>query len=113
MSKPRYAWCIAFCVFEFLMVTSCSHWQVDYLAEAKNRATQEEVSERFGPPDLAKGDLVSGKTVWTYQFRNSQVTGTKYNRTKGGPMQQSSTCTEYILTFGQDQVLREWGKRVC
>ena len=71
-----------------------------YLKSAQDRATQQEVRDRLGPPLwIVPGS--SGDTVWVYQITQ---------REKGGNNILDITgfwCDEYVLTF-DERVLRHW-----
>lgn len=82
--------------------TSCTPWRVDYLIQAINQATQDDITKRLGPPHFTRM-LDSGEEVWTYQYSGVVVGQT------GG----SSYCKEYILTFDKDKILRNWLRQNC
>jgi hypothetical protein len=81
-----------------LSLASCTPWRVGYLRSAVNQATQDDIAKRLGAPHLEKG-LTEGGSVWTYQYRRLGEYG--------------SYCTEYVLTFDGDRVLREWRGQRC
>ncbi len=70
-----------------------------YLRTAQDRATQEEVRQRLGPPTLTAATQTGG-ALWVYQIRTQQPG----NRTTAPGM----WCDEYVLTFDEQAVLRRW-----
>lgn len=70
-----------------------------YLRTAQDRATQEEVRQRLGPPTLTAATQ-TGAARWIYQIRTQQPG----NRTTAPGM----WCDEYVLTFDDHAVLRRW-----
>ncbi|MBI2880822.1 MAG: hypothetical protein HYY21_04490 [Candidatus Tectomicrobia bacterium] len=89
-----------------LALVSCTPWRDTYLTEGVNRATQDDVTKRLGPPHFQR-ELTGGGTVWTYQQQHVSFfeTGT---RTTG-----QSYCLEYVLIFDRERVLREWRTQDC
>jgi hypothetical protein len=81
-----------------LLLASCTPWRVDYLRSVANQATQDDIAKRLGAPHFEKG-LTGGGSVWTYQYR--------------GYAGDASYCTEYVLTFDEQKVLREWRRQGC
>ena len=49
-----------------LSLTACTPSRMSYLREAVNRATQDEITTKLGPPQAAK-ELTTGETVWRYE----------------------------------------------
>src|SRR5581483_8867748 len=68
-----------------------------YLRTAQDRATQEEVRQRLGPPTLTAATQ-TGEALWVYQIRTQQPG----NRMTAPGM----WCDEYVLTFDDHAVLR-------
>jgi len=90
-----------------LFLVSCLPSQWEYLVEATDRATEDEVRTRMGTPALTKA-MPDGDSVWTYRYevRSSWVG----NR---GDMVGGSPCIEYALTFDAQEILRHWVRRPC
>lgn len=88
-----------------LALLSCTPWREAYLREAVNRATQDDVTKRLGPPHSTR-ELTTGATVWTYQYRYATLS-------RGGHISGHSYCKEYILTFEREGSLREWRVQDC
>ena len=76
--------------------------RVTYFKEVVNEANQDDITKRLGPPHLVR-DLDSGEEVWVYQSRGTFI----YER------YGETVCTEYILTFDQNKILREWVRQSC
>ena len=57
-----------------LLFVGCSLFEAKetaYLREARDRATQEEVKARLGPPALIK-PATGAESIWVYQIRQEQ-----------------------------------------
>jgi hypothetical protein len=78
-----------------LGLTACTPWRMAYLRDAVDRATQDEITTRLGPPHAARA-LTNGETVWRYQSYQGDL-----------------LCLEYILRFDQAGVLRQWTRQGC
>ncbi|MGH7387814.1 MAG: hypothetical protein ACREIZ_05025 [Candidatus Methylomirabilales bacterium] len=70
-----------------------------YLRQAQDRANQEEVRARFGPPALIRS-ASPGESIWVYEIREQQA---------GSRMTAPGMwCDEYVLTFDGQGTLRRW-----
>jgi hypothetical protein len=78
-----------------LSLTACTPWRMTYLRDSVNRATQDEITTRLGPPHAARV-LTSGETMWRYQSYQGDL-----------------LCLEYILRFDQAGILRQWTRQGC
>ncbi|MGH7205264.1 MAG: hypothetical protein ACREI2_03520 [Nitrospiraceae bacterium] len=88
-----------------LAVSGCALFEgkeTTFLRSAQDRATQEEVRQRLGPPQLATSTQ-SAESVWVYQVRQQQP-GSRINA-------PGLWCDEYVLTFDSQAVLRRWTHR--
>ena len=85
-----------------LLLVGCMLFEAEemtYLRQAQDRANQEEVRERLGPPAVIKS-AEAGESLWVYQIRQEQT---------GSRMTAPGTwCDEYMLTFDSQGVLRRW-----
>lgn len=72
-----------------------------YLKSAQDRATQEEVRQRLGPPRSTESGQ-GRESVWIYEVRELEP-GSQNTWASIG-----SWCDEYRLTFDQSGVLRQW-----
>jgi len=83
-------------------LTGCAVFEakeITYLRSAENRATQEEVKQRLGPPALTKTGPAA-ESILVYQVREQQPGG-RYNA-------PGMWCDEYVLTFDGQAILRQW-----
>jgi hypothetical protein len=78
-----------------LSLTACTPWRMAYLRDSVNRATQDEIATRLGPPHAARA-LTNGETVWRYQSYQGDL-----------------LCLEYILRFDPAGILRQWTRQGC
>jgi hypothetical protein len=78
-----------------LSLTACTPWRMAYLRDSVNRATQDEITTRLGPPHAAR-ELMNGETVWRYQSYQGDL-----------------LCLEYILRFDRAGILRQWTRQGC
>jgi hypothetical protein len=93
---------------------SCASWQAQYLKEATNQATMETVEKHFGPPH-ASWELRTGESLWTYQSGVPSGTDTS-GLTIVGPgwvVGKRVDCTQYVLLFDQQNILRAWMQQPC
>lgn len=83
-----------------LTIGGCSLFETNegrFLFHAQERATQEEIQQRLGPPALMKA-APSGEPVWVYQI---------YDWQPGSRVTAPGTrCDEYRLTFDDQRILR-------
>ncbi len=72
-----------------------------YLKSAQDRASQAEIREHLGTPYLVSRSK-AGDTIWIYQIRAAEEGGNNDWSVTG------SWCDEYVLTFDQQGILRNW-----
>jgi hypothetical protein len=101
-------------IFVALTLTSCASWQTQYLQGAANHATVEEVENHLGQPH-ATWKLRTGEALWTYQSGvPSEInTGGVTIVGPGWVIGRRSDCTEYVLLFDQEKILRAWMRQPC
>jgi hypothetical protein len=87
------AWVVA--LVAAVSLTACAPWRVEYLRDAVDRATQDEITTKLGPPQAAR-ELATGETVWRYLSYQGDL-----------------LCLEYILRFDQAGILRQWTRQGC
>jgi hypothetical protein len=88
-----------------VLVTGCTllvPQESRYLQSAQDRATQEEVQQRLGPPWRTSA-TPSGEAVWVYEVREEEP-GSRWTSL-------GLWCEEYVLTFDAGGVLRRWTHR--
>jgi hypothetical protein len=78
-----------------LSLTACTPGRMAYLREAVDRASQDEIARKLGPPQAAR-ELTTGGTVWRYESYQGDL-----------------LCLEYILQFDQGGILRQWTRQSC
>ena len=72
-----------------------------YLQAARDVATQAEVRERLGAP-RTETSVPGGESRWVYEVRELEP-GSQNTWASAG-----SWCDEYVLTFDNSGVLRQW-----
>lgn len=85
-----------------LTITGCmilEAKETTFLRTAEDRATQEEVQQRLGPPSMIN-ESQSGESIWVYQIWDWQP-GNRFTAT-------GAWCDEYLLTFDSQSILRRW-----
>jgi hypothetical protein len=80
--------------FLALVLVGCEGEPAQYFRNRVNRATQDAVVRRFGPPHRVHA-LRNGDMVWSYEFGSG------------------SACAVHILRFDPEHVLRDWHERHC
>jgi hypothetical protein len=88
-----------------LVVSACGSLQskeASYLDSVRGQGTQAEVRRHLGEPtSTTVGD--AGTSIWMYEKREQQP-GNRYTA-------PGMWCEQYILTFDQQSVLRDWSRR--
>jgi hypothetical protein len=97
-----------------LVLTSCVSWQAQYLKVAAHHASQVEVENHLGRPHSI-WELHTGETLWTY--RSGLPSGPNTSGITvvglGWVVGRRSDCSEYVLLFDQQQILRAWLQQPC
>ena len=111
-------------------------WRDRYFDGGINKVTQEEVSEKLGPPHTAKTPALGGDTVWTYRFPMSDKELRPWDpsnltvgpKTKSSPSpspfgkslpgseetyREPLYCYRYTLVFDESKVLKSWKREDC
>jgi len=105
------------------VLTSCASPQTRVLRAAVNHETQAVVAQHLGPPDEV-WPLADGETLWSYRadqslwayWHHGRADGTTGGLTVEGPgltVLPSARCTEYVLRFDREQILRAWNRQPC
>jgi hypothetical protein len=105
-----------------LALTSCTT-QTRFLREAANHDSQAVVAQHLGPPDEV-WPLADGETLWRYRadqrlwayWRDGWAGGSAGGLTVEGPgltLLPGGRCTEYVLRFDREQILRAWTRQPC
>jgi hypothetical protein len=106
-----------------LILMSCASPQARLLRVATNHETQAVVAEHLGQPDevwpLADGEMLwsyrADQRLWAY-WHKGRVSGSTGGITVEGPgltVLPSGRCTEYVLRFDREQILRAWNRQPC
>jgi hypothetical protein len=96
---------VVFCLSLLTVATGCALFvpgETLYLQSAQDRATQEDVKQRLGPPALTAANE-SGEAVWVYRVR-AEEPGNRWTS-------PGLWCDEYVLMFDRQAVLRRWTHR--
>lgn len=104
-------------------------WRDRYFDKGVDRLTQEEVSERMGPPHTAKIPTLGGESVWTYRVPISDKDLASVTLSGlADPVQEVTAlmgkvspdspkamlyCYRYTLTFNEQKVLKQWKREEC
>jgi hypothetical protein len=88
-----------------VMVAACSELDTRYFKDRVNEVTMEQVARRYGAPHKSER-IANNGTVWTY-FERGSGTASFSGFATGG------MCHVYLLTFDQQDVLREWKEHEC
>lgn len=103
-------------------------WRDRYFKKGVNHLTQDQVTERLGPPHTAKTPALGGDTIWTYRVPVSDKELNPLNFSalaaatrdaaaligKGseGPKERLY-CYRYTLTFNEEKILKQWKREEC
>jgi len=74
MKLARSTFCIHMLALVLVLtsVVACgSPWRDGYYKKGVGRLTQDEISEKMGPPHTAKTPALGGDTIWTYRVSYS------------------------------------------
>jgi hypothetical protein len=120
MPRPVTWGCWGFLV---LVLTSCASPQTRVLRAAVNHETQAVVAQHLGQPNEV-WPLTDGETLWSYRadqciwayWHAGYVHGSPAGLTVEGPgltVLPGARCTEYVLWFDREQILRAWNRQPC
>ena len=110
--------------------TACGGpWRDGYFKKGVDHLTQEDISEKMGPPHTAKTPALGGDTIWTYRVPYSDkdldtmdlsgITSAASEAASliGKPSQDAPKptlyCYRYTLTFDEQKVLKNWKREEC
>ncbi len=103
-------------------------WRDGYFKKGVDRLTQNEISEKFGPPHTAKTPALGGDTVWTYRvpvsekelsllyfqgLSNATAQASALLGKPGEGPKETLYCYRYTLTFNESKVLKQWKREEC
>jgi hypothetical protein len=106
-----------------LILTSCASPQTRVLRAAVNHETQAVVAQHLGQPNEV-WPLADGETLWSYRTDQSIWSywhtgfgnGSAAGLTVEGPgltVLPGARCTEYVLRFDREQIVRAWIRQPC
>jgi len=113
----------------WVLLTACGGpWRDAYFKKGVDRLTQDDVSEKMGPPHTAKTPALGGDTVWTYRVPYSDkdldpmdfglAAAAKDAASLVGKGAQDGPkptlyCFRYTLTFNEQKILKSWKREEC
>jgi hypothetical protein len=111
-------------------MTACgAPWRDGYFKKGVHRLTQEDVSEKMGPPHTAKTPALGGDTIWTYRVPYSdkdldpmdlsgitnaanEAASLIGKAAQDGP-KPTLYCYRYTLMFDEQKILKSWKREEC
>jgi hypothetical protein len=103
-------------------------WRDGYFKKGVDRLTQDDVSEKMGPPHTAKTPALGGDTVWTYRVSYSDKDLDPMDLGLGNAAREAAAmmgkgsqdapkptlyCYRYTLTFNEQKILKSWKREEC
>jgi hypothetical protein len=104
-------------------------WRDGYFKKGVDRLTQDEISEKMGPPHTAKTPALGGDTIWTYRVPYSDkdlnpmdISGLTNAANEAASLigkgaqdgpKPTLYCYRYTLTFSEQKVLKNWKREEC
>ena len=104
-------------------------WRDGYFKKGVDRLTQDEVTEKFGPPHTAKTPVLGGDSVWTYRvpISDKELASVSLSHLTDAVQQASALigkagpeglkpmlyCYRYTLTFNEQKILKQWKREEC
>ncbi|SLM47126.1 conserved exported protein of unknown function [Nitrospira japonica] len=112
-----------------LLAAACGGpWRDGYFNKGVNRLTQDEVTEKLGPPHTAKTPALGGDSIWTYRvpITERELSSLHFSGLSNATKQATSLlgkagegpkeilyCYRYTLTFNEQKVLKQWKREEC
>jgi hypothetical protein len=104
-------------------------WRDGYFKKGVNRLTQDEITEKMGPPHTAKTPALGGDAIWTYRVSYSdkdldpmdisglsnaanQAASLIGKGAQDGP-KPTLYCYRYTLIFNEQKILKSWKREEC
>ena len=105
-AMTRRAILLAALALSGLSVVGCTsvQYQADRLYLQVDKASQQDITEVFGPPHTSR-QLPNGETEWRYRYLRTASGGTA--------VVGKRTCWEHILRFDRETILREHRRVSC
>ncbi|HEY6085240.1 MAG TPA: hypothetical protein VIU63_07570 [Nitrospira sp.] len=116
-------------LFAAVWIVACGGpWRDGYFKKGVNRLSQDDISEKMGPPHTAKTPALGGDTVWTYRvpltekelsplhfsgLSNATQQATSLLGKPGEGPKERLYCYRYTLTFNEQKILKQWKREEC
>jgi len=103
-------------------------WLDGYFKKGVDRLTQDEVTEKLGPPHTAKMPVLGGDSIWTYRvplaekelsplhfsgLANATTQAASLIGKPGDGQKEMLYCYRYTLTFNEQKILKHWKREEC
>ena len=103
-------------------------WRDGYFKKGVDRLTQDDVTEKFGPPHTVKTPVLGGDSVWTYRvplaekelssllfsgLANATTQATSLLGKPGEGPKDMLYCYRYTLSFNEQKILKQWKREEC
>lgn len=127
--KGRSIFCVLVWLLPLILIACGGPWRDGYFKKGVDHLTQEDISERMGPPHTAKTPALGGDTIWTYRVPYSDkdldpmdlsgITNAASEAASliGKPAQDGPKptlyCFRYTLTFNEQKILKSWKREEC
>jgi len=111
-----------------MMLACGGPWHDGYFKKGVDRLTQDEVTEKLGPPHTAKTPVLGGDSVWTYRvpLAEKELSQLHFSGLANATNQAASLmgkagegpkemlyCYRYTLNFDEQKILKQWKREEC
>jgi hypothetical protein len=111
-----------------LLVACGGPWRDGYFKQGVNKLTQDDVTDKLGPPHTAKTPALGGDTIWTYRvpLTEKELSLLHFSGLSNATKQAVSLlgkpnegpkemlyCYRYTLTFNEQKILKQWKREEC
>jgi len=111
-----------------MMLACGGPWHDGYFKKGVDRLTQDEVTEKLGPPHTAKTPVLGGDSVWTYRvpLAEKELSQLHFSGLANATKQAASLmgkagegpkemlyCYRYTLNFDEQKILKQWKREEC
>lgn len=125
----RYLLTVGMLLLAGAMFACGGPWRDGYFKKGVDRLTQDEVTEKLGPPHTAKTPALGGDSVWTYRvpISDRELASVNFSHL-GDTVKEASAlmgkaaeqgpkptlyCYRYTLVFNEQKILKEWKREEC
>lgn len=125
----RYLCTVGMLLLSGTMLACGGPWRDGYFKKGVDRLTQDEVTEKLGPPHTAKMPVLGGDSVWTYRvpISDKELASVSFSHLTDTVQQASALigkasaegakamlyCYRYTLTFNEQKILKQWKREEC